>query len=72
VRALLDLVRQNKAAMQDQFLRFECMMQIAISDLKILHPERGEEELIKSLAAEVANLREMAGKAELEQRPGGA
>jgi len=32
--------------------------------LMILDPELGEEELIQAVAAEVANLREMAGEAE--------
>jgi hypothetical protein len=53
-------------------LQYEKVLSLASSTLKILDPERGEEELITSVAAEVANLRELAGKAELEQRPGGA
>ena len=46
-------------------------MSIASLQIEILHSELGEEELIKSVAAEVANPREMAGLAELQMVPGG-
>jgi hypothetical protein len=48
------------------------LLLLASLQLKILDPELGEQELIKSMAAEVAKLREMPGKAELQQRPGDA
>jgi hypothetical protein len=71
VRALLDLLRENKAPVQ-YFCAFQNLLRLASLQLKIFDPELGEVELIKSMAAEVAKLREMAGKAELQQRPGDA
>jgi len=56
-----------------QYLReIQGLLLLASLQLKILDPELGEQELIKSMAAEVAKLREMPGKAELQQRPGDA
>jgi hypothetical protein len=56
VRALLDLLRQNETAAQD-ILYVEKMLNDASSRLEILDPELGEEELIESVAAELAKLR---------------
>jgi len=56
VRALLDLMRDNEAAVlavSDQCGR---MLVEARVYLKILDPEHGCQELIKSLAAELAKL----------------
>ena len=72
MRALLDLLREIKSAEQDQLGRCQRLLGGASLRLKILDPGYGEEELIKSVAAEMANLGEMAGKAELQQRPGDA
>ena len=56
-----------------QYLRaFQNLLRLASLDLKILDPELGEEELVKSVAAEVGKLREMAGRAGVQQRPGDA
>jgi hypothetical protein len=66
VRALLDLMRENKAAVQDQLAGCEELLALALKHLKILDPEAGDQELIKSVEAELANLREML------QGPGGA
>ena len=71
MRALLDLLRENEAPVR--YLRLiQNVLGLASLHLKILDPELGEEELIKSMAAEVAKLREMAGKAGVQQRPGDA
>jgi hypothetical protein len=72
VRALLDLLRENEPAVQGMLHDCQRLLNDAIKRLKILNPELGDEELIKSVAAELSNLREMAGKGELQQRPGGA
>jgi hypothetical protein len=56
VRVLLDLVRDNEAAVQ-QLSVFESVLRVASSQLQVLDPELGEEELIKSVAAELAKLR---------------
>ena len=53
---LLDLVRDNEAAVQ-QLSVFESVLRVASSQLQVLDPELGEEELIKSVAAELAKLR---------------
>ena len=58
--------------MQDELFLCQKLLGLASVHLKILDPEYGDEELIKSVATEVANLGEMAGKAELQQRPGDA
>ena len=56
MRALLDLLRENEAAVNTIPLLFQTMLQRASSQLKILDPEHGEEELIRSVAAELAKL----------------
>jgi hypothetical protein len=56
VRALLDLMRENEAAVQDKAGLFLPIVDRASSHLKILDPALGEEELIKSVAAERAKL----------------
>ena len=61
VRALLALLRENEASerpMPPSDLRsFQTVLTRAIMDLKILAPELGDQELIKSVAAEQAKLR---------------
>ncbi|KAJ1483782.1 hypothetical protein T484DRAFT_1949274 [Baffinella frigidus] len=56
VRALLDLIRENRAQLQD--IRCPCLHVLgeAARNLTILHPARGEKELIKSVVAELAKL----------------
>ena len=56
MRALLDLLRENKAEVQTKPIFFQSLLQHASVHLKILDPEHGEEELIKSVAAELAKL----------------
>ena len=56
VRALLDLLRGNEAAVQDVFLQCRNLLRAASAHLKILDPEHGEEELIDLVAAELAKL----------------
>ena len=57
MRALLDLLRENEAPVKTT-LFFSCqdVLQNARAHLKILDPEHGEEELVKSVAAELAKL----------------
>ena len=57
MRALLDLLRENRAAVQDMAARCIEMMDRARSELKVLDPETGDEELIESWAGERAQLR---------------
>ena len=56
MRALLDLMRESKAAVQDLSDQCKMLLHSASLHLKILDPEHGEEELIKSVAAELAML----------------
>ena len=56
MRALLDLMRGNEAAVQDMSDQYRFLLHKASDHLKILDPEHGEEELIKSVAAELAKL----------------
>jgi len=72
VRALFDLLRENKAAVQDQLFACQNLLGLASLQLKILDPGYGQEELINSMATEVANLRELEGETEPQQRPWGA
>ena len=56
MRALLNLVRDNEAAVQDDLVSCEYLLQEASKNLTILDLELGEEELVKSVAFEVATL----------------
>ena len=57
MRALLDLVSENEAPVKTTlFGSCQSVLQTASSDLKIHDPEYGEEELVKSVAAELAKL----------------
>jgi len=56
VRALLDLMRGNEAAVQDMSTICLHLLRDASKQLKILDPEHGEEELIKSVSDELAKL----------------
>ena len=56
MRALLDLLREDEAAVNTMPFLFQTVLQHASSHLKILDPEHGEEELVKSVAAELAKL----------------
>jgi len=59
VRALLDLMRENQAAVQANPAGCEKLLDQACLHLKILDLELGEEDLIKSVDAEFTNLRGM-------------
>ena len=54
MRALLDLLRENEAAVKTMPPLLQNVLQSATFHLKILDPEHGDEELIKSVAAEQA------------------
>ena len=56
MRALLDLLRENEAAVQDMQALCQELLQEASVRLKILDPTLGEKELIKSVAAQMAKL----------------
>jgi len=54
VRALLDLMRGNEAAVQEFSTQCRNLLGKASVCLKILDPEHGEQELIELVAAELA------------------
>ena len=56
MRALLDLMRGNEAAVQDFSSQCRLFLRKASECLKILDPEHGKEELIELVAAELAKL----------------
>jgi len=56
VRALLDLVRENGAVVEDSLALSQGFLQHASERLQILDPELGNQELVKSVAAEVAKV----------------
>jgi len=64
VRALLDLMRDNEAAVQDMSTQCRSVLSEVSVHLKILDPEHGEEALIKSVAAELAKLSQPLRKAQ--------
>ena len=49
-------MRENEAAVQDFLTDCKLLLHHASLNLRILVPEHGEEELIKSVAAEMAKL----------------
>ena len=49
-------MRENEAAVQNDLMSCEYLLQQASKNLTILDPELGEEELVKSAAAELAKL----------------
>ena len=59
MRALLDLLRENEAKVQTMPRLYQSILQLASAHLNILDPEHGEEELVKSVAAERAKLAEL-------------
>ena len=56
MRALLDLLRDNEAAMQDLSDGCQTLLRVAGRELKILDPEHGAKELRRLVAAEYAKL----------------
>ena len=56
MRALLDLLRENEAAVNTMLRLCRSVLQYVSAHLKILDPKHGEEELVKSVAAELAKL----------------
>ena len=70
MRALLGLLREDEARVL-YLPAFQELLSNASLQLKILDPELGDEELIKSMAAAVATLGKMADKIEPRQAPGG-
>ena len=56
MRALLDLMRDNETAMQDESSRCQEILRAALRNLNILHPGRGEMELTALVAVECSNL----------------
>ena len=61
MRALLDLVRENEAVMQNKAAAYVHILEQASKHLTILDPEVGEEELIKAVAAALAKLDAVLG-----------
>ena len=56
MRALLDRMRENEAAVQDLTGRCQELLRNASQHLKILDPAHGAHELIELVAAELAKL----------------
>ena len=56
MRALLDLMRKNRASVQANLTVSRDLLQRATASLKILDPEIGKEELVKSVATELAKV----------------
>ena len=56
MRALLDLLRENALGGHRMLHQCRELLEEASSHLEVLDPERGEEELVKSMAVELASL----------------
>ena len=56
MRALLDLMRENEAAVQDLSSQCRQLLGKASKHLQILDPVHGDEKLIELVAAELAKL----------------
>jgi len=56
VRTMLDLVRENEGAVQDQAVQCKSILLAASLLIKVLDPETGEEELVKAVAVELAKM----------------
>ena len=56
VRALLDLLRENEAVVQNEAAMYAQSLKRGSEHLTILDPKEGEEELIKAVAAVLAKL----------------
>ena len=61
MRALLDLMREKGASVHSNLAHCRGLLLHATRSLKILDPELGEEELVKSVAAELAKLAQLIG-----------
>jgi hypothetical protein len=57
MRALLDLMRKNTAAVQHILPACNSLLAVAVQNFKILDPKHGEKALIKAVQVEQANLR---------------
>jgi len=55
---MLDLVRENRAQLQDVHFPCQNLMHAATRCLKILDPVRGDKKLVKLVDAELAKLSE--------------
>ena len=53
---MLNLLHENEAVGQQDLLNCKHVLEQASKDLTLLDPELGEEELIKSVAAELAKV----------------
>ena len=56
MRALLDLMRENEAAVLAMSGRCQAVLRHASENLKILDPVHGEKELIELVAAELGKI----------------
>ena len=61
---MIDLLHKNEEAVQEMPCLCQTMLGDASAHLKVLDSKKGSPALIKSLAAEKANIREMLAKAE--------
>ena len=67
MRALLDMMHKNVDAFQDNLVSYTHLLQKASERLTILDPELGEEELVKSLAAELAKVKALIARSSERQ-----
>jgi hypothetical protein len=67
VRALLDLMRENEAAVQDDLVPCEFLLQQVSENLKILGPELGDQDLVISVAAELAKVTALISRSSQRQ-----
>ena len=62
-------MRENKAAVQDSLVACHQLLREAAEHLTILDWELGDRELVIWVAAELAELRDMTGRAQPQQLP---
>jgi len=67
VHALLDLMREFGASVQTNLVHCQCLLQKASTHLKVLDPELGKEELVKSVAAELARVTALIARSSQRQ-----
>ena len=59
---MLNLMRENEASVQAELVHCQDLLQQASKMFHILDPELGDEELVKSVAAEMAKLTALMAK----------
>ena len=67
MRTLLDLMRENGASVQANLVQSRYLLQQASKRLKVLDLELGKEDLVKSMAAELANVTALIARSSQRQ-----